>query len=325
MDKPPPPQKRKLEKDEKKKQNACIESNKRRKTAAHNISNHEASTSQKAASSPKPNKNSNKATKVTTAALRGRINRKRSKRDKSGEKVSRKRPLATHPDISTVGSNGQEGEETAKRKAAPPETFKDGPFILRKHKKSVKDRYTTEEQQHDEKAQHAEADSNRRSRRRLLTTRHNKSQEDDESYGEALHSSKRKAKKNAAQTELTAVGQILAEEILAYEREHSELLSDMEKRHLRLWSESVQSRLRPYSAQVMENVAIVNKLRTVQRKVDTGRDKLVKLRAQTRNFTNDAAALEVKQKEAKEQQTALVGASKFLEMVESLAKQATSK
>jgi hypothetical protein len=94
-------------------------------------------------------------------------------------------------------------------------------------------------------------------------------------------------------TELTAVGRIVADEIILYQQENHSTLSKGEIRQLCCWSDSVQHRIYQQTTLVLENVKLATDMREKQREVEElMRDDLMVLRTQTKQFRDEASELE---------------------------------
>jgi hypothetical protein len=124
-------------------------------------------------------------------------------------------------------------------------------------------------------------------------------------------------------TELTAVGHIIADEILLYQQENHSTLSKGEVQQLRSWSDSVQNRIYQQTTLVLENVKLATEMRQKQREVELMRDDLMVLRTQTKQFRDEASRLGNEAETTANEASIFLGASQFLTTLESLAKRAS--
>lgn len=120
-------------------------------------------------------------------------------------------------------------------------------------------------------------------------------------------------------TELTAVGQIVADEIILYQQENHSTLSKGEIQQLCCWSDSVQHRIYHQTTLVLENVKLATDMRQKQREVELMRDDLMVLRTQTKQFRDEASRLEKEAETTAHEKSVFLGASQFLTTVELLA------
>lgn len=123
-------------------------------------------------------------------------------------------------------------------------------------------------------------------------------------------------------TELTAVGHILADEILLYQQQNQSTLSQGEVRQLRSWSNSVQNRIYQQTTCVLENVALATEMRQKQREVELTRDDLMVLRTQTKQFRDETLRLGEDAEKAEKQTSTMRSASQFLTALQTLAETA---
>jgi len=131
------------------------------------------------------------------------------------------------------------------------------------------------------------------------------------------------APKQQRWTELTAVGQILADEIILYQQANQSNLSQGELRQLRSWSECVQNRIYQQTTLVLENAKLATEMRQKQKEMELTRDDLMVLRTQTKMFRDEAEQLGEGVEETEKEASALQGASQFLTALQSLAKHAS--
>ena len=124
--------------------------------------------------------------------------------------------------------------------------------------------------------------------------------------------------KNQRWTELTAVGQILADEVLIYQYENQPKLSWGEVSQLRSWSQSVQNRIYQQSTSVLENVALASEMRHKLKQIELMRDDLMVLRTQAKKFRDEAALMEDDARKTEQESSLLESASQFLLAVQSL-------
>jgi uncharacterized phage infection (PIP) family protein YhgE len=126
-------------------------------------------------------------------------------------------------------------------------------------------------------------------------------------------------------TELTAVGQILADEIVHYQREHHSTLSQGEARQLRSWSNGVQNRIYQRTTCVLENVALATEMRQKQREVELTRDDLMVLRTQTKKIRDETLRFIEDAEKADKEASTMHSASLFLTALATLAENASSE
>lgn len=124
---------------------------------------------------------------------------------------------------------------------------------------------------------------------------------------------------------MTAVGQILADEILLYQEFNQSTLSQGEVRQLRSWSNGVQNRVYQQTTHVLENVKLATEMRQKQREVELTRDDLMILRTQTKQFRDEVLRLENAAEKAGEEVSMMHNASLFLTALQTLAENARSE
>jgi len=126
-------------------------------------------------------------------------------------------------------------------------------------------------------------------------------------------------------TELTAVGQMLADEVHLYlnakdgNENAVQEISAGERRQLTTWSTSVSKQIYGKSSVILENVRLVNDLKKATKKVMLRRDDLMIIRTQTKHIREETDRLRKEIDKAHKDTAAKSGASRFLFALQSLA------
>jgi hypothetical protein len=125
-------------------------------------------------------------------------------------------------------------------------------------------------------------------------------------------------------TELTAVGQILSDEIVQHLETKKGKLSHNEEEQLRTWKENVQNRIYHQTSLVLENVNLATELRDMRRKVELTRDDIMILRTQIKLFRDEAMRLDETFEKVEEESQVFHDASRFLSALQTLAQNSPS-
>lgn len=147
-------------------------------------------------------------------------------------------------------------------------------------------------------------------------------------------SSQRSGRKREPQrwTELTAVGQILADQVHVYlhpentmqqKDEHIEPvrqdISSGEERHLKTWSQFAQKKIHGKTSTVLLNVELVSDLRNTTTRVQHLRDDVMVLRTQTKRYKEEAHQLQKEIDKTEKKASSQRRASCFLSALENLS------